>query len=447
MDRRPPVKMKKRILFLIPLAFLLVGAGLFALRPRSAAAEAGATYKTEPIVRGDIVETVSSTGSVEAVGSVGVLAQLSGTLEDVLVDFNDRVTKGQALAKINTDKLKITLKEQEAALQKARAQHEYDQGEYEKSQKLYASALISESDLAAKKLANLTSGAVLAQAEAAYDEVRLDLDTYAVIRSPIDGIVLNRAVEVGDTVVGSGSSPTKLFTLAANLKDMDIQASVDELDISRVRVGQKATFTVEAYPDKKFEGTVRQIRVVPSSKDNVVSYTVIVRADNPDGLLLPGMTATLEFVVTEKKNAVLVPSAAFRFTPSEAVQAAARRVAFEERIAELPEDQKAEALKKYDEMAKSGSPQANSLLAPRRIAGAAGGQPPTPKVNTKRRDAAGRAAATAAAEEKTKKTLWLLEPDGTVTVKNVTVGASDATKTEILKGDSLVGAAAILRAN
>jgi len=440
--------MRKSIFIAAPLALVLAGAGLYALRPKAAAAGADLKYKTAAVQRGAIQDTVSSTGTVQAVGTVAVLAQLTGTLEQVYVDFNDAVSKGQPLAKINTEKLQITLKEKQAALEKARAQLEYDSAEYAKSQKLFASALISESDLASGRLAYLSSKASLAQAEASYEDARLDLEKYAVVLSPISGIVLDKAVEAGETVVGSGSSNTELFTLAENLKVMEIKALVDELDISQVRLGQTARFTVEAYADKKFSGTVSQIRVVPTTSDNVVSYTVIVKAGNEDGLLLPGMTATLDFLVTEKQDVVLVPSAAFRFTPSEEVQAAARKRAFEERIKDLPEDQQAEAIKAYEERAKAGGTQAGGLLGGPRVAlGGAGGPPPGAGgpggPGAPGGGVAGNGSGAAAA---TRKPLWILEEDGSVSLRNVAVGASDASNTELLGADDLVGKAAILRA-
>ncbi len=446
--------MRKSIFIAAPLALVLAGAGLYALRPKAAAAGSDVKYKTAAVQRGAIQDTVSSTGTVQAVGTVAVLAQLTGTLEQVYVDFNDAVSKGQPLAKINTEKLQIALKEKQAALEKARAQLEYDSAEYAKSQKLFASALISESDLAAERLAYLSGKAALVQAEASYEDARLDLEKYAVVLSPMTGIVLDKAVEAGETVVGSGSSNTELFTLAENLRVMEIKALVDELDISKVRLGQTARFTVEAYADKKFSGTVGQIRVVPTTSDNVVSYTVIVKAGNEDGLLLPGMTATLDFLVTEKQDVVLVPSAAFRFTPSEEVQAAARRKAFEERIKDLPEDQKAEAIKAYEERAKAGGTQTNGLLGGMGgsggAMGGAGGPPPGAGGPGAPGAPGGRAgqggAAGSAAPAATRKSLWILEEDGSVSLRNVAVGASDAANTELLGADDLVGKAAILRA-
>ena len=429
--------MKKRTFpLLIGAALLAAALALFFVRRGGSVQAAEVGYKTATVTRGDIEETVSSNGNLKAVGTVNVLAQLTGTLEEVYVDFNDPVAKNQPLARINTDKLKITLKEAKAARDKAAAQAEYDAAEFEKSRQLQERALISDSDFAAKKLARLSSAAALEQAEAAWEEARLNIENYAVVLSPIAGIVLDRAVEPGETVVGSGNTNTQLFTLAENLREMEIEAAVDEMDISAVKLGQTARFTVEAYPDRAFTGTVRQIRLVPTSSDNVVSYTVIVRAANEDGALLPGMTATAEFLVSEREGVVLVPNAAFRFTPSDEGAAAARRAAFERRIANLGEAERAEELKRYDERA-NGARRAGSLLGgPRLMGGGPGGPPP---------GAGGACGARAQASDETRKTLWLLEA-GNVVLRAVRTGASDGTNTEILGGDDLVGASVIVKA-
>ncbi len=449
--------MQSRIIKLasIPVVIAALGGAAFFAVSKNARGESSPQYKTSPIAKGNIEETVSSNGNLKAVGTVDVLTQVTGTLEKVFVDFNDHVTKNQPLAEINTDKLKITLKEAQAALDKARAQYEYDEGEYRKSATLKERSLISDSELASAKLSYATSKASLVQAEAAYEEARMNIEQYAVILSPIDGIVLDRAVDPGQTVVGSGSTNTQLFTLAENLKTMDIEAAVDELDISKVKLGQKTRFTVEAYSERKFEGVVRQIRVVPETSSNVVSYTVIVRADNADGALLPGMTATLEFIISEKKDVVLVPNAALRFTPSAEIQAAARRKLFEDRIKDRPEEERKAMLAQYDERAKSSS--GNGSL----LGGSMGGMPgggfggPPPGVGARPAGGApggapggvpGASNAAARTSSDARKQVWLLEDDGSVSMRIVTVGSSDGANTEILNADELVGKSIITKA-
>lgn len=449
--------MKSRMLKLsfIPLALAVIGGGVFVAAKRSAQTSVAPAYQSSPVKKGNIEETVSSNGTLKAVGTVDVLTQVTGTLEKVFVDFNDRVRRNQPLAEINTDKLKIALRNAQASLDKARAQHEYDAAEHEKSRTLRERSLISDSDLAAKKLSYAASKANLAQAEASYEEARMNIEQYALILAPIDGIVLDRAVDPGQTVVGSGSTNTQLFTLAENLETMDIEASVDELDISRVKLGQTARFTVEAYSERKFEGSVRQIRVVPKTSSNVVSYTVIVRAENKDGALLPGMTATLEFLISQKKDVVLVPSATLRFAPSAELQAAARRKQFEDRIKGRPEEERAALLKQYDERVKAGAagqagqggllsggmggaPMGGGMPPPGSFGGPGGGPGGAPGGTSGTRSAGNSADA--------RKTLWFLESDGSLSFRQVSVGSSDGANTEILNADDLIGKNVVTRA-
>lgn len=459
--------MKRRVIPLIVIPSLLAAAVavffLFGAKTENKPKEK--TYKTSVVTNGNIEETVSSTGTLQAVGAVDVRSQLTGVLEKVYVDFNDQVTKNQKLAEINTDKLEISLREARAALDKSTGQHDYDTIEYEKAKKLHAASLISDSELAAKKLSYTNSKAALEQAQASYEEASIDLRNYAVILSPINGIVLDRAVEEGETVSG-GNANTRLFTLAENLGTMDIEALVDELDISKLALGQKARFTVEAHADRTFEGTVRQIRVVPKSSGNVVSYTVIVRAANPDALLLPGMTATVEFLVTEKKNVVLVPSAALRFSPAPEEMAAARRRAFAARLGNLSAEEREAALKQYDERIKAAGGAQAGLLGGgnlRALAAAGGGAGPVPggappagapggafPGAANNRNTAARAAVSAqraaAVDAESRKVLWYLDENGELAFRAVRVGASDASNTELLDADDLVGTAVIVKA-
>ncbi len=274
-------------------------------------------YRSSTILIGNIEETVSSTGNVKAVGTVSVLAQVTGNVDEVLVDFNQTVHRGQVLARINTEKMLITLKEAQASLERTQAQHEYNTYLYEQNIRLREQNLISESELSEKKLSYLSSRASLISAQASEESARLNIEKYATILSPIDGIVLNRAVESGQTVVGSGTSNSELFTLAENLQTMEIEAKVDELDIGRIKKGQKVSFTVEASPNIRFKGLVKQIRLIPTTASNVVSYTVIVEAKNDDKLLLPGMTANVNFIVTERTDVVILPNSALRYTPAD----------------------------------------------------------------------------------------------------------------------------------
>ncbi len=241
--------------------------------------------------------------------------QVSGIIDKVYADFNDRVHKGQIIALVDTSLLKLAVTDAESNLLKALAQYEEARENHQRSVELYNRGLISKADYQPVKTSLRTAEASLAAAHAAMERANRNLK-YAIIRSPIDGTVTARNVEEGQTVAASFSTPT-LFTIAQDLSKMEIKAMVDESDIGQIKKDQPVRFTVQAYPQKTFEGKVKQVRVQPTTASNVVNYTVVVSADNPGNLLLPGMTATVDFIVEKKTNVTLVPNAALRFEPTE----------------------------------------------------------------------------------------------------------------------------------
>ena len=279
-----------------------------------------------------VENTVTATGTIEPVETVEVGTQVSGKVEKIYVDFNDVVKKGQLMAELDKQTLNQSLSRAKASLTSAESQLNYAKLTYERTKQLYEA---NAATLAAYQEAqNSYTQAQMSKrnAQASYDQARVDL-AYAEIYSPIDGIVLDRAVEVGQTVAASFSTPT-LFTLANDLTKMQVEADVDEADIGQVKVGQRVTFTVDAYMDDVFEGTVNQIRMKPTTTSNVVTYTVIIEAPNPDQKLFPGMTASVT-IVTEEQTGLAVPAEAFNFTPDEAVLKAIRK-------ADKPEGQRPE---------------------------------------------------------------------------------------------------------
>lgn len=421
----------------------------------------GSEWKTSPIARGTIEQTVSSTGTLKAVGTVSVLAQVTGTLDTVAVDFNDSVRKGQLLARVNTDKLAIALKEANAALEKARAQHEFNELEYTQNKKLFEQKLISESELASYKLAWLSSRASLIQAEAAEETARLNIEEYATVLSPVDGIVLDRAVQAGQTVVGSGNTNTELFTLAESLEAMEIEVLVDELDISSIQEGMAVRFTVEAWGERAYEGAVTQIRKLPTTSNNVVSYTVIVSTSNKDESLLPGMTATADFIVTSKEDVVIVPSTALRFSPPQDIVAAARRDLFVARLDDQGLDAAARkaAIAEYD-TAQAAAEQAKTTNGAANSTGSSllGGGMPMPGMmpppggtqqlsGSSRTGTTSRSAGTNGAAAAGRRAIWTLEDDGSLALHMVKTGASDAVNTELLDAEDLLGKRVITRAS
>jgi HlyD family secretion protein len=271
----------------------------------------GSQWKTGAVKQGPMEITVACTGSLKAVGTVEVGTEVSGTIDRVLVDYNHRVRKGQVLAELDLELFQNAVDEAKAKQMAADALYRQALSEYNRNRPLHEQGHLSDQEFLeyqttlATCLADLQSGkAALAKAQTNLRKAR--------ILSPIDGTVIERKIEAGQTVAASYSTPT-LFILAEDLARMEIEADVDESDIGQIRKGQKVRFTVQAYPEKEFDGEVGQIRLNPTEESNVVTYTVVVSAPNPEGLLLPGMTATADFIIDEMGSALLVPNAALQY--------------------------------------------------------------------------------------------------------------------------------------
>lgn len=307
---------KKRKIWLIILAIVVVAITAIVIIKAMKSANKELVIRTHVVGEYTVENTVTATGTIEPVETIEVGTQVSGKVEKIYVDFNDVVKKGDLLAELDKQTLNQSLSRAKASLTSAESQLNYAKLTYERTKQLYES---NAATLAAYQEAqNSYTQAQMSKrnAQASYDQARVDL-AYAEIYSPIDGIVLDRAVEVGQTVAASFSTPT-LFTLANDLTKMQVEADVDEADIGQVKVGQRVTFTVDAYMDDVFEGTVNQIRMKPTTTSNVVTYTVIIEAPNPDQKLFPGMTASVT-IVTEEETGLAVPAEAFNFTPDEQV--------------------------------------------------------------------------------------------------------------------------------
>ncbi|MDO5576165.1 MAG: efflux RND transporter periplasmic adaptor subunit [Fibrobacter sp.] len=275
------------------------------------------SFTTEKVTRGSVEITISSTGTLNPVGDVEVGTQVSGTIEKVYVDFNDTVQKGQIIAELDRTFLLSAYDEARASHTRSQAQFELSKAEYERSKPLYEKKYLSEQEFQKIRTDYFSQKAALELSEASVKKAKINLG-YATISSPISGRVIERSVEVGQTVSASLSAPT-LFIIAENLDNMEILASVDESDIGNIRQGQSVRFSVQAYPDRQYDGTVRQIRLQPETIQNVVTYTVVVDAKNPDGTLLPGMTATIDFIENRAENVLLVPVAATQFVPPQSI--------------------------------------------------------------------------------------------------------------------------------
>src|SRR5690606_16917105 len=309
--------MKKKILWgsagavaVLLLARVLLGTGR----------EAAGGYRFVEITRGDIESVVSSTGTLQATETVEVGTQVSGQIAEIHVDFNDRVEKGQLIARIDPTLLRQEVRAAEVGVERSRAELEQAKRQYERIAQLYEQKVVTDSEHDAGQYNYNGERAAYASAQLKLERARQNLG-YTEIRAPISGIVVERSVEVGQTVAASMSAP-KLFLIAKDFSEMEILATVDESDIGLIHQGQPVRFTVQAYPNAEFRGTVRQVRLQSAVQENVVSYSVVIAVENPDGRLLPGMTATVEFIVERAEDVLLVPNSALRFRPTEEMRRA-----------------------------------------------------------------------------------------------------------------------------
>ncbi len=287
-------------------------------------------YRTAAVERGEIRTAISATGTLSATATVDVGTQVSGILESVSVDFNDAVKKDQVIARIDPSTFQARLNQAEATLASARASLNEAQAaaknaeaDYARKTDLAKRQLVSRSDadvaLAARDQARariLSANANVRQQAANVDSARLDLNK-TVIRSPVDGVVISRTVEPGQTVAASLQTPV-LFQIAGDLSQMEIVLAIDEADIGQVKDGQPVKFTVDAFPDRNFRGTVKQVRLAATNTANVITYPVVVTVKNDDQTLLPGMTANAEIEISNRQNVLSIPNAALRFKPTDA---------------------------------------------------------------------------------------------------------------------------------
>lgn len=268
---------------------------------------------------GELELSVTASGNIQPVTKVDVGTQVSGIVTKIFVDFNSQVKAGQLLAELDKSTLSERVNQAKAALENAESDRKLATQTYDRTQALYADKAATPASLeeAENRLANARGKVITAKAD--YQQALVNL-SYAEIYSPISGRVLNRAVDEGQTVAASFNTPT-LFTIANDLTKMQVEANVDEADIGRIKTGQKAAFTVDTYPGETFEGVVSQVRLEPVVSSNVVTYTVIVEAPNPDEKLFPGMTANIT-ITTQSPHGIIVPAEALYFSPDEKVMKA-----------------------------------------------------------------------------------------------------------------------------
>jgi HlyD family secretion protein len=304
-------------------AVVVLGVTFGAMRAR----QRPVRYATAQVSRGDVVEVVGATGTLQAVTTVQVGSQISGTIQNLNADFNSVVHKGQVIARLDPSSFDARVGQARANLVSARANAERSRStvedtrqKYERSKALAAEKLLPQSDLDTAK-ANYegavaqvkAADAAVSQAAAALNQAQVDLD-HTVISAPIDGVVIGRNVDVGQTVAASFQAPV-LFTIANDLSRMQVSASVDEADIGRVQPGEEVTFRVDAFPEQTFGGRVEQVRLQPTTVQNVVTYNAIISVENPGQKLKPGMTATVSIIVRRADDVLRVPATALRFRP------------------------------------------------------------------------------------------------------------------------------------
>jgi HlyD family secretion protein len=317
--RKPP----RRVIAVVAGVLVPAAAAFLVLRGRNGEVR----YATAAVDRGDIVEVVGATGTVQAVTTVQVGSQVSGTIQSLNADFNSAVRKGQVLARLDpslfqarVEQARANLISARANLDRSKAMVEDTRQKYERAKELAAQQLLPQSDLDTARanqeaaVAQVkASQAAVSQAVAGLNQAQVDM-THTVITSPIDGVVIARNVDVGQTVAASLQAPV-LFVIANDLRQLQVNASIDEADVGRVKEGQEADFRVDAYPDQTFAGRVQQVRLQPTTVQNVVTYNAIVAVDNPGQRLMPGMTATVSIVVRRADDVLRIPAAALRFRP------------------------------------------------------------------------------------------------------------------------------------
>jgi HlyD family secretion protein len=371
---------------------------------RADASEAPA-YRMATVERGTVTATVSATGKLGAVRTVQVGTQVSGQVSAIFVDFNDKVKQGQLLATIDPTLQRQAVQDAQAGLERAQAQLDLAEQEYQRNKQLFDAKIVTAAEHGTVSANQSVARANVKSARIALDRARQNL-AYTNIYSPIDGVIVERNVDVGQTVAASLSAP-QLFLIANDLADMQILASVDESDIGAIAQGQEVRFTVQSYANRQFTGRVSQVRLQSTTTDNVVSYTAVVSVANTTGALLPGMTATLQFTTGSASDALTVPNAALRFRPTDAMLAEAGLDARTNRV-------------RRDSARAGDTTRARSrdstVWAARRAARAESGA------------SASRAANRGA--------IWYIDETGKLAMARVTVGISDGSRT-VVQSDAL----------
>jgi HlyD family secretion protein len=413
--------MKKKTIIIAVILVIVIGAALsYALLRKGS--DNGALYKTEALKRGDLQALVITTGTLNPVTIVDIGSQVSGKIDNLYVDFNSTVKKGQVIAELDQELFLTRVKQDEAnyrssvaSLEGSKVTLENTKRQLDRALSLFEKNLISFEEKESAETQYYSAKANLQSAEARLEQVKSQLDSskvdlsYTVIKSPIDGVVINRAVNIGQTVAASLQAPV-LFQIANNLSKMQVECSVDEADIGKVKEGQDVTFTVDAFPNDNFRGKVAQVRYSPQVVQNVVTYTTIVDLDNPDLKLRPGMTATVSIVVGEAKDKILVPNSALRFTPDLS----------QEEMRELFQAMRAQ---------RGGQPRQSDGQRERSGGDKPSGQPSGFQGQARMRGDSGRQG------NRQVSRVWIQDEEGNLQVVMIRAGVTDNNYTEVISGD------------
>ncbi|HEX7079229.1 MAG TPA: efflux RND transporter periplasmic adaptor subunit [Candidatus Eisenbacteria bacterium] len=408
--------MSKRIRIISVGAVVVLAAAGFWFSSQRGKVAAG-EYRFVAVERGDLEQVVSATGKLNATKTVQVGTQVSGQVAAIYADFNQHVKKGQLIARIDPTLLEQAVRSASADVERAQADYDQAKRDYDRNKGLYDRNVIAASEFDTVKHAFDVADASLKASQVSLERARQNL-AYSEIRTPIDGVVVERDVDVGQTVAASLSAP-QLFLIAEDLTRMEILVSVDESDIGMIHEGQTVRFTVQAYPSRTFEGTVKQVRLQSTEQENVVNYTVVVGVENTTGLLLPGMTATVDFLVADAHGVLKVSNTAIRFRATPEMLAAVRKggagdSAWARRAEALPSGTPTDASTRGGRRGNGGAGAANGAATGggAAVRGGAGNGPSN------------------------RARLWYLDKSGHLAVLRVRTGVTDGTFTEV-EADSL----------
>jgi HlyD family secretion protein len=402
------MKKSLKITLLLATAVLIVAAiWFFFLRKGE---QGSLNMQTQAVAYGDILTTVTATGTIEPVKTVDVGTQVSGIIDKIYVDYSSRVKKGQLLAELDRSTLKATLVSSQASYESAKNELTYQKSNFDRNKQLYEKQSVSKTDYEEALYTYNTAKYAFTIAKSNLEKAETNL-SYATITSPIDGIILSREVDEGQTVAASYSTPT-MFSIAQDLTKMRVIADVDEADIGDVKIGQNVKFTVDAFPDDEFSGTVTMVRLEAQVSSNVVTYEVVIDAPNPNGKLLPGLTANVSIYTQERRNVLVIPSKAQRVQPTEEILIMVNGNSNQT----LPNTKSnststgSQNTSGVQSSTSSGSKTASKELEKETF----GPNAPEGELN--------------------KRTIWVKKSDGTIEQRTIVIGTTDGVSTEVLSG-------------